>query len=132
VSYRLSSKRTRHLVVLGKAGRFLSIPDHFGPFLVSTTDAHEDYFWADRAWFYIVLLSIGYMVSRGLARAGTASTTTLNQPAGQAQTPSRVWPPPRLLRSGFDEHKRDNGQAASTAARSRRRHMRITPDMRAE
>ena len=31
-------------------------------FLVSTTDAHEDYFRADRAWFYIVLLSIGYMV----------------------------------------------------------------------
>ena len=39
--------------------------------LVSTTDAHEDYFRADRAWFYIVLLSIGYMVSRGLAKAGT-------------------------------------------------------------
>ena len=31
--------------------------------LVSTTDAHEDYFRADRAWFLVVLLSIGYMVS---------------------------------------------------------------------
>ena len=40
-------------------------------FLVSTTDAHEDYFRADRAWFYIVLLSIGYMVNRGLAKAGS-------------------------------------------------------------
>ena len=40
-------------------------------FLVGTTDAHEDYFRADRAWFYIVLLSIGYLVSRGLAKAGT-------------------------------------------------------------
>jgi hypothetical protein len=40
-------------------------------FLVSTTDAHEDYFRADRAWFYIVLLSIGYMVSRGLAKSGS-------------------------------------------------------------
>jgi hypothetical protein len=40
-------------------------------FLVSTTDAHEDYFRADRAWFYIVLLTIGYMVSRGLAKAGS-------------------------------------------------------------
>ena len=40
-------------------------------FLVSTTDAHEDYLRADRAWFYIVLLSIGYMVSRGLAKAGS-------------------------------------------------------------
>ena len=40
-------------------------------FLVSTTDAHEDYFRADRAWFFVVLLSIGYMVSRGLAKAGS-------------------------------------------------------------
>ena len=40
-------------------------------FLVGTTDAHEDYLRADRAWFYIVLLSIGYMVSRGLAMAGS-------------------------------------------------------------
>jgi hypothetical protein len=30
-----------------------------------------DYFRADRAWFYIVLLTIGYMVSRGLAKAGS-------------------------------------------------------------
>ena len=40
-------------------------------FVVSTTDAHEDYFRADRAWFYVVLLSIGYMVSRGLAKSGS-------------------------------------------------------------
>ena len=40
-------------------------------FLVSTTDAHEDYFRADRAWFYVVLLSIGYLVSRGLAKSGS-------------------------------------------------------------
>ena len=40
-------------------------------FVVSTTDAHEDYFRADRAWFYVVLLTIGYMVSRGLAKAGS-------------------------------------------------------------
>jgi len=40
-------------------------------FLVSTTDTHEDYFRADRAWFYVVLLSIGYMVSRGLAKSGS-------------------------------------------------------------
>jgi len=30
-----------------------------------------DYFRADRAWFYVVLLTIGYMVSRGLAKAGS-------------------------------------------------------------
>ena len=40
-------------------------------FLVSTTDGHEDYIRADRAWFYVVLLTIGYMVSRGLAKAGS-------------------------------------------------------------
>ncbi|MDT5211679.1 MAG: hypothetical protein QOF67_4094 [Mycobacterium sp.] len=39
--------------------------------VVGTTDAHEDYFRADRAWFFIVLLSIGYMVSRGLAKSGS-------------------------------------------------------------
>jgi hypothetical protein len=33
--------------------------------------AAGDYFRADRAWFYIVLLTIGYMVSRGLAKAGS-------------------------------------------------------------
>lgn len=39
--------------------------------VVGTTDAHEDYFRADRAWFLVVLLSIGYMVSRGLAKSGS-------------------------------------------------------------
>jgi hypothetical protein len=33
--------------------------------------AGGDYFRADRAWLYIVLLTIGYMVSRGLAKAGS-------------------------------------------------------------
>ena len=40
-------------------------------YVVDTTDNHSDYFRADRAWFYIVLLTIGYMVSRGLAKAGS-------------------------------------------------------------
>jgi len=39
--------------------------------LVGTSDAHEDYFRADRAWFLVVLLTIGYMVSRGLAKSGS-------------------------------------------------------------
>ncbi|WP_116073033.1 hypothetical protein [Asanoa ferruginea] len=30
-----------------------------------------DFFRADRAWLYIVLLTIGYMISRGLAKAGS-------------------------------------------------------------
>ncbi len=39
--------------------------------LVGTEDGHTDYFRADRAWFYIVLLTIGYLLSRGLAKAGS-------------------------------------------------------------
>lgn len=40
-------------------------------YMVSTTDAHEDYFRADQAWLYVVVLSVGYMVSRGLAKSGS-------------------------------------------------------------
>ena len=31
----------------------------------------SDYFAADKAWWYITLLTIGYLVSRGLAKSGT-------------------------------------------------------------
>lgn len=40
-------------------------------YAVKHTDAHADYFRADKAWFYIVLLTIGYMISRGLAKSGS-------------------------------------------------------------
>ena len=30
-----------------------------------------DYFAADKAWWYITLLTLGYLVSRGLAKGGT-------------------------------------------------------------
>ncbi|MDQ1673376.1 MAG: hypothetical protein QOC98_1938 [Frankiaceae bacterium] len=40
-------------------------------FLVDTTDGHADYFRADKAWFYVVLLTIGYLGSRGLAKSGS-------------------------------------------------------------
>jgi hypothetical protein len=39
--------------------------------LVGTEDGHGDYFRADRAWLYIVILTVGYMVSRGLAKSGS-------------------------------------------------------------
>lgn len=39
--------------------------------LVGTEDGHDDYFRADSAWFYVVLLTIGYMVARGLAKSGS-------------------------------------------------------------
>ncbi|GAA3340584.1 hypothetical protein GCM10020358_28760 [Amorphoplanes nipponensis] len=32
-----------------------------------------DYFAADKAWWFITLLTIGYLVSRGLAKAGSRS-----------------------------------------------------------
>jgi hypothetical protein len=39
--------------------------------LVKKTTGHSDYFRADKAMFYIVLLTIGYMGSRGLAKSGS-------------------------------------------------------------
>jgi hypothetical protein len=39
--------------------------------LVKHTNGHTDYFRADKAWFYIVLLTIGYLGSRGLAKSGS-------------------------------------------------------------
>jgi hypothetical protein len=37
------------------------------------SDNGGDVFAADKAWWFITLLTIGYMVSRGLAKAGTPS-----------------------------------------------------------
>ncbi|MGB8383760.1 MAG: hypothetical protein WCG47_21365 [Dermatophilaceae bacterium] len=31
----------------------------------------SDFFGADKAWLYVTLLSIGYMISRGLAKSGS-------------------------------------------------------------
>ena len=39
--------------------------------LVKKTTEHADYFRADKAMFYIVLLTLGHMISRGLAKAGS-------------------------------------------------------------
>lgn len=38
---------------------------------VGSNDSHADYLRADRAWFFIVLLTMGYLVSRGLAKSGS-------------------------------------------------------------
>ncbi len=40
-------------------------------YLVQATAQHADYFRADKAWFYIVLLTLGYLGSRGLAKSGS-------------------------------------------------------------
>ena len=42
-----------------------------GSYLVQATDGRGDYFLADKAWLYVVILSVGYMVSRGLAKSGS-------------------------------------------------------------
>lgn len=39
--------------------------------VVGTASDHGDYFRADRAWLYIIILTIGYLVSRGLAKSGS-------------------------------------------------------------
>ncbi|GGW13110.1 hypothetical protein GCM10010501_15340 [Streptomyces libani subsp. rufus] len=39
--------------------------------VVGDDDGHADYFRADKAWLYIVVLTVGYMLSRGLAKSGS-------------------------------------------------------------
>ncbi|MGZ4274366.1 MAG: hypothetical protein ACXVRP_11470 [Solirubrobacteraceae bacterium] len=41
--------------------------------VVGLDENQRDYFPADRAWLYVTLLTIGYMISRGLAKAGNRS-----------------------------------------------------------
>ena len=41
--------------------------------IVQDTANHDDYFRADRAWWYITLLGIAYIVSRGLSKIGRSS-----------------------------------------------------------
>jgi hypothetical protein len=40
------------------------------------TDNGGDIFAADKAWWFITLLTVGYLVSRGLAKAGSRSSDT--------------------------------------------------------
>ena len=88
-------------------------------FLVSTTDAHEDYFRADRAWFYIVLLSIGYMVSRGLAKAGSRhhDDAKLIKLRGGSDAVARL-ASPQTAPLRFDEQKRNNGRGPPLPAQA--------------
>jgi hypothetical protein len=39
--------------------------------VIGTSHGHNDYFRGDKAWFYVVLLTIGYLLSRGLAKSGS-------------------------------------------------------------
>jgi hypothetical protein len=39
--------------------------------LVGTAAHHSDYFRADRAWLYVIILTVGYLLSRGFAKSGS-------------------------------------------------------------
>ena len=39
--------------------------------LVGEGNGDRDWFRSDRAWWYVSLLTIGYLISRGLAKAGS-------------------------------------------------------------
>jgi hypothetical protein len=43
---------------------------------VEGQEGGTDYFAADKVWLYVTLLTIGYMVSRGLAKAGSREPYT--------------------------------------------------------
>ncbi|HVL30742.1 MAG TPA: hypothetical protein VM299_00785 [Solirubrobacteraceae bacterium] len=38
---------------------------------IETREGGADYFAADKVWLYITILTVGYMISRGLAKAGS-------------------------------------------------------------
>jgi hypothetical protein len=44
--------------------------------LIDTSHGHNDYFRGDKAWLYVVLLTVGYLLSRGLAKAGSREPST--------------------------------------------------------
>jgi hypothetical protein len=44
--------------------------------LVKSSDGHNDYFRMDKAMLYVVLLTVGYLFSRGLAKAGSREPYT--------------------------------------------------------
>jgi hypothetical protein len=40
--------------------------------VIKATPGHHDAFTAARAWLYVSIVTVGYMVSRGLAKSGSA------------------------------------------------------------
>jgi hypothetical protein len=63
-----SFKTTEFWIYLAAVGGIL-----IASYLVGTTATHGDYFRADKAWWFIALLTIGYLGSRGLAKAGSST-----------------------------------------------------------
>jgi hypothetical protein len=44
--------------------------------LTSAGDGHDDRFQASQVWLYVTLLTLGYMLSRGLAKSGSRDPYT--------------------------------------------------------
>jgi hypothetical protein len=63
---KLSMKTTEFWIYLAAVGAVLIASQ-----VVGRNAFHLDYFRADKAWFFITLLTIGYLGSRGLAKAGS-------------------------------------------------------------
>ena len=69
---------------------------------IESDGPNPDYFKADKAWLYITMLAIGYMVSRGLAKAGSRDPYW-DRSAGGEDTPplgDRVKTAATVLREG--------------------------------
>jgi hypothetical protein len=65
---KLSIKSSEFWIFLAAVGGVLIASE-----VVGINAHHNDYFRADRAWFLIALLTIGYLVSRGLSKAGSST-----------------------------------------------------------
>jgi hypothetical protein len=63
---KLSIKTTEFWIYMAAVGAILIASQAVG-----RNAFHLDYFRADKAWFFITLLPIGYLGSRGLAKAGS-------------------------------------------------------------
>jgi hypothetical protein len=50
---------------------------------IEKSEGGSDYFAADKVWLYVTILTVGYMVSRGLAKSG--SSEPYWQDSGQNQ-----------------------------------------------
>lgn len=61
-----SVRSTEFYIYLAAVGAVL-----LGSYLVGKDSAGNDVFRADKAWWFISLLTIGYLISRGLAKAGS-------------------------------------------------------------
>jgi hypothetical protein len=63
---KLSIKTTEFWIYLAAVGAILIASQ-----LIGTNANHADYFRGDKAWFFITILTLGYLGSRGLAKAGS-------------------------------------------------------------